>query len=128
MSEVRTLPLPLPPVMNNTRKTKRGTRVKAVCEPVFLKKLYDHLGTGKLCGDRIGVSAVSVTVALKSGSVSTVIEQAARGVYEREFGPPPPPSSVETDGKVFISMLVDKEIVKVLKPWLQESGVDFKVF
>lgn len=115
----------LPNIFQKGNKTpvKKNPRRK-MTEPFFVKKLYDHYGTWEKVGEKIGVSGTLLCFSIRTNKVALVNEIAARGVYESEIMPP----TNEVDGKVFVSMLIDREALKALKPWLEQSGVSFKAF
>lgn len=123
----------LPPIFKSKEGPEkvlndRTERNREYTEPVYLKKLWEYTKNMRKTGEMIGVSHSLVGTALRDNEVTLVTELAAQAVYLRDIEPPPPPAPPEMDGKILVSMLIEKEALKSLKPWLEQSGVTFKIF
>ena len=118
----------LPPVVPSKSKPEGKTIVREhkKVKPVFLQKMHDELGTYEKVGEKIGTTGKPISDALQSGQATSTLELAARAIYELEMHKKP--KVLETQGKVFCSMLIEKSQIKALKPWLDQSGVQYKFF
>lgn len=68
------------PLEQAAKSAPAGQRTK----PIFLRQLYDLLGTGKATGEAIGCSDGYISTALRDNDVALVYELAAGHVLARD--------------------------------------------
>lgn len=81
---------------------KRQARTHSWTQPIYIQKLLDHCGgIYAKAGAILGVSGGTLNKALKTGKAVQVVEEAARGYYEREIErkTPPPRAHLRHDGQ-----------------------------
>lgn len=94
-------------------------------KPQYLTLLRDKMGNAVKVGEAIGQHSSTISKAILEGKTRKVMEEAARGYYERNYAPKP---VTETTGNAYVSMIIQKDVLKKLEPWLKDAGVSYKVF
>ena len=125
------IPTPDPSLKRETKpKPSRPKREFMVCPGDNLKELAEVSGGWERAAAAIGYSnGWSLRQQIDEGGVRLTVDMAAKAALA-DLKPQPKLSQkyADTEGRVFVSMLVPPLAVKQLKPWLDDIGAEFKVF
>ena len=118
----------LPPQPNKAAaeavaKAKQIRRFDFV-EPIYMKKLLDVCGSAVEAGKLLGMSNTVVSESIRENRTRKINELGAKAVYNDLV--PPPVAQIDTRGRVFVSMLIDRDAYDTLKPWLEQAGATHK--
>lgn len=124
-----TIQLSLPPIKEQNNEQGRRKAIRIFTEPVYIRKLVDFYKNKEIVAKKMGVSRSAISSAINNKNATLVMDKAALGVYMYEVAPHiEGQKEIENNGKIFVSLFIDKNVFKQLIPWLKGSGVTYKAF
>lgn len=130
LDQLKQINFALPPALSTKvegkDKAPRKKREHQRAEPVYVRKLSEHL-TQQEIGDLIGVTDATISCGLRDDDIAKPVEKAAEGIWRERYEPKTveriPLSSTE---RLLVLRLSTNDL-KAMEQWLTDNNVSYSV-